>query len=416
MNVSTDESYIQTLFADRIGGAGFGKDTTIYKFEKIKRAKKAAMAAHPDMELIDMGVGEPDEMAFPQVVKTLQEEAGKPENRIYADNGIAEFKIAAAKYLEQNFGVTGIDPVTEINHAIGSKPALAMFPLAFINKGDLLAQTSPGYPVSATHTKYLGGDVLNLPLEEKNGFLPDLDLISDEDRQRMKILYINYPNNPTGAQASVAFYEKVIRFASDNGVVVLQDAAYCALTYGAKPLSFLSIDGAKDVGVEMHSLSKAFNMTGWRLAFVAGSALVVNAFATVKDNCDSGQFIAIQKAGITALENPSITDQIKTKYERRMRLLVDCLKNVGFQVKMADGTFYLYVKAPTGLEGGAKFSSGEDFSQWLIKEKLISTVPWDDAGAYIRFSVTFSAKGEDEEKKIIAEMGRRLGDIKLIFD
>ena len=166
----TTESYIQSLFADRIGGTGFGKDTTIYKFEKIKRAKKAAMEANPDVALIDMGVGEPDEMAFPQVVTTLQEEAAKPENRGYADNGIPEFKEAAARYMKNVFGVEGIDPTTEVNHAIGSKPALAMFPLAFINPGDLMAQTVPGYPVTATHTKYLGGEVINLPLLAKNGF------------------------------------------------------------------------------------------------------------------------------------------------------------------------------------------------------------------------------------------------------
>ncbi|VAX22862.1 L,L-diaminopimelate aminotransferase, methanococcal, partial [hydrothermal vent metagenome] len=269
MTMTVEESYIQNTFAERIGGNKFGKDTTIYKFEKIKRAKRAAMEANPGVELIDMGVGEPDEMAFPQVVKTLQAETEKPENRGYADNGIQDFKIAAAGYLDRVFGVKGIDPVTEVNHAIGSKPALAMFPLAFVNPGDMIAQTVPGYPVTATHTKYIGGEVLDLPLTADNGFLPDLDLISDEHKEKLKLLYINYPNNPTGAQATPEFYDKVVRFANDNNVVVIQDAAYSALTYGSKPYSFLSVDGAKDVGVEIHSLSKAYNMTGWRMAFVA---------------------------------------------------------------------------------------------------------------------------------------------------
>jgi LL-diaminopimelate aminotransferase len=413
--MTTKESYIQGAFAERIGGDRFGKDTTIYKFEKIKRAKKAAMDNNPGVELIDMGVGEPDEMADTKVVTTLQSEAVKPENRGYADNGGPEFKEAAANYLKQVFGVEGIDPDTEVNHSIGAKPALAMIPLAFINQGDLMAQTIPGYPVMATHTKYLGGEVLNLPLTQESGFLPDLDSISDKDAKRLKLLYINYPNNPTGAQATPAFYDKVVKFASDNEVVVIQDAAYAALTYGQKPYSFLSVDGAKDVGIEIHSLSKAYNMTGWRLAFVAGNALLVNAFASVKDNYDSGQFIAIQKAGVTALENPSITEKTVAKYERRLTLLVEALNKVGFKATKPAGTFYLYVKAPTGIDDGTTFSSGEDFSQWMIKEKLISTVPWDDAGNFVRFSVTFAAKGEADEKRVMDEIAKRLEGHKFLF-
>ncbi|MBF0170184.1 MAG: LL-diaminopimelate aminotransferase [Nitrospinae bacterium] len=415
MTTATNESYIQNLFAERIGGSRFGKDTTIYKFEKIKRAKRAAMADNPGVELIDMGVGEPDEMAFPEVVKRLQDEAARPENRGYADNGIPEFKEAAARYLKNVFGVEGIDPVTEVNHAIGSKPALAMMPLAFINPGDAMAQTIPGYPVTATHTKYLGGQVVNLPITRENGFLPDLGLITDEQKAKLKLLYLNYPNNPTGAQATPAFYEKVVRFAADNNVVVIQDAPYAALTYGSKPLSFLSIDGAKEVGVEIHSLSKSYNMTGWRIAFVAGNALVVNAYATVKDNYDSGQFIAIQKAGITAMDNPWITEKITAKYERRMKMLVAALNKGGFDATMSAGSFFLYTKAPKAVEGGPSFANAEEFSQWLIKEKLISTVPWDDAGAYVRFSVTFSAKDEADERRVMEEIGRRLTGLKLVF-
>ncbi|MDH5638492.1 MAG: LL-diaminopimelate aminotransferase, partial [Nitrospinota bacterium] len=373
------------------------------------------MDANPDVELIDMGVGEPDEMAFPDVVASLAAEAAKPENRGYADNGVAEFKETAVRYLDRVFGVKGIDSVTEVNHAIGAKPALAMLPLAFINPGDILAQTVPGYPVCATHTRYIGGEVLNLPLTQEKGFLPDLDAIPEEKRAKLKMLYINYPNNPTGAQATPEFYDKVIRFANDNKVVVIQDAAYAALTYSGSPMSFLSVDGAKDVGIEIHSLSKSHNMTGWRLAFVAGNKLLVNAFASVKDNIDSGQFIAIQKAGITALEDVGIPKKIGAKYGRRLTLLVDALNSAGMQAKVPAGTFYLYVKAPKGVEGGPSFASGEDFSQWLIKEKLISTVPWDDAGAFVRFSVTFSAKGEQEEKRVMGEIGKRLAGAKFIF-
>ncbi|MBI5233420.1 MAG: aminotransferase class I/II-fold pyridoxal phosphate-dependent enzyme, partial [Deltaproteobacteria bacterium] len=169
--------FIQTLFADRIGGAGFGKETTIYKFEKIKRAKAAAKKAHPAMELLDFGVGEPDEMAFPMVVEALKIECAKPENRGYADNGIAELKEAAVKYLSRVYGVGALDPVKEVVHSIGSKPALAMIPDAFINPEDVVLMPEPGYPVIATHTEWNYGRTVRLPLIEENGFLPDLDAI-----------------------------------------------------------------------------------------------------------------------------------------------------------------------------------------------------------------------------------------------
>ncbi|HEX9860178.1 MAG TPA: LL-diaminopimelate aminotransferase [Nitrospirota bacterium] len=409
------DTYIQRLFAERIGGSRFGKDTTIYKFEKIKRAKRAALAANPGVEIIDLGVGEPDEMAFPGVVKTLQAEAAKPENRGYADNGIQEFKDAAASYMGRVFGVKGIDPETEVIHSIGSKPALAMLPYAFINPGDVTLATVPGYPVICTHTKYAGGEVRHLPLLEENGFFPRLDKVPAAIKKRAKLLYINYPNNPTGASATVKFFREVIEFARENKVVVVQDAAYAGLAYNGKPLSFLSVPGAKEVGVEVHSLSKAYNMTGWRLAFVTGNERVVAAFANIKDNVDSGQFKAIQKAGIHALEHPEITDAITAKYKRRLAGLVKVLKEAGFKAKLPGGTFYLYMRAPKGLKGGPQFKSAEEFSQYLIKEKLISTVPWDDAGAYVRMSATFESKGVKDEARVLAEVGRRLADLNPVF-
>ncbi|MDA8100336.1 MAG: LL-diaminopimelate aminotransferase [Nitrospiraceae bacterium] len=409
------ESYIQSLFADRIGGSMFGKDTKIYKFEKIKRAKRAAMAAHPGVELIDLGVGEPDEMAFPLVVKKLQAEAAKPANRGYADNGIQEFKDAAVDYLKKVYGVKGLDPQTEVLHGIGSKPVLAMLPAVFINPGDVTLMTAPGYPVMATHTRWYGGSVHILPLTEKNGFLPDLSAIPAAVRKKAKLLYLNYPNNPTGAGATRAFFEKVVKFAKANNIIVVHDAAYAALMYGSKPLSFLSVPGAKDVGVEIHSLSKAYNMTGWRLAFVAGNARVVAGYGMVKDNYDSGQFKAIQHAGIAALGHPEITGRIKEKYERRLRSLVATLKGMGFSARMPAGTFYLYVKMPKGIKGGRRFANAEEFSEFLITEKLISTVPWDDAGSYIRFSATFEAKGKADEKRVLAEFKRRMSGLLFEF-
>ncbi len=408
------ESYIQGLFAERIGGAQFGKQEEIYKFEKIKRAKREALKNNPGVELIDLGVGEPDEKAFDVVIKALQEEAERSENRGYADNGIAEFKIAASKYLKNVFGIEGIEPEVEINHAIGCKSALSMLPTAFINPGDITIMTVPGYAVLGTHSRWYGGEVYNVPLKRENGFLPDLGSIPSDILRRAKIFVLNYPNNPTGANANESFYRNMVEFALKNNIVIIQDAAYAALTYDSKPLSMLSVPRAKEVGVEIHSLSKSFNMTGWRIAFVAGNELIVKAFADIKDNYDSGQFIAIQKAAITALEHPEITDKIKEKYERRLRGLVDTLKKIGFKARMPDGTFYLYVEIPRGLKDGRTFESAEDFSQFLIREKLISTVPWDDVGHFVRFSATFEADIK-QENRILNEIELRLSDLNFVF-
>jgi LL-diaminopimelate aminotransferase len=417
--VSVDQyqsTFIQEQFASRFGGANYGKDTNIYKFEKIKRAKAAAKQAFPDVELIDMGVGEPDEMADAGIVAKLAEEAAKPENRGYADNGIPEFKIAAAKYLKNVFSVDGIDADTEVLHTIGAKPALAMLPTVFINPGDVTIMTVPGYPVMGTHTKYLGGEVYSIKLTKENNFLPDIEAIPVDIANRAKLLYLNYPNNPTGAVATVEFFKKVIAWAKKYNVVVVHDAPYAALTYdGVKPFSFLSVPGAKDVGVELHSLSKSFNMTGWRIGFIAGNPLIVKAFGDVKDNSDSGQFIAIQKAAAYGLAHPEITDAISDKYSRRHNMLVAALNEIGFRAEKPKGSFFLYVEAPKGIKGGQRFESAEDFSQYLIREKLISTVPWEEAGKFVRFSVTFIAQGEAEETRVIDEIKRRLTDVQFDF-
>lgn len=409
-------TFFDDKISERLGGKSFGKSTVIYKFELIKRAKAAARLAHPEMKLIDMGVGEPDWPADSKVVKRLAEEAGKPGNRWYADNGIPEFQEAAAQYLNRVYGLSGLIPSDHIVHGIGSKPILAMMPLCFINPGDIFLTTVPGYPVTATYTKYLGGEVYNLPLLESNSFLPDLDSIPPAVLTRAKLLYLNYPNNPTGAVASGDFFKKVVDFAVKNNIVVIHDAAYSALTYdGYKPLSFLSVDGAMEVGLEIHSLSKAFNMTGWRMGFVCGNSKGVQAFATVKDNTDSGQFRAIQKAGIEALNNIDITERTIAKYSRRFNLLVNALNEAGFEARKPKGSFYCYVKAPSSSGNGKTFNSATEFSEFLIRESLISTVPWDDAGKYVRFSVTFEADTEQQEIEVIGEMKRRLKLLNLKF-
>lgn len=408
------DSFIQNLFAERIGGKTFGKENVIYKFEKIKRAKREALEKNPGAEIIDFGVGEPDDMAFPVIRNKMKEEVDNWENRGYSDNGIAEFKDAAARYMKKVFQVD-LDPEHEILHGIGSKPVLAMIPQIFINPGDFTIMTTPGYPVLGTHTNFLGGGIYQLPLLEQNNYLPDLESIPADILKKAKILLLNYPNNPTGACADTVFFQKAIDFARKNKIIIVQDAAYAGLTYGKQPLSFLSLPGAKEVGIEIHSLSKAYNMTGWRLAFVAGNSLIIKGYGTIKDNYDSGQFKAIQKAGVTALENPEITHEIKAKYERRLKKMVATLKKKGFNANMPGGTFYLYVKIPKGTKQGILFNSAEEFSQFLIKTKLISTVPWDDAGNYVRFSSTFVARGEKDEERVLALFEDRLKDLDFVF-
>jgi LL-diaminopimelate aminotransferase len=413
------DPYIQNLFADRIGGKSYGKGTEIYKFEKIKRAKRAALAANPGAELIDMGVGEPDEMAFPECVDALAAAARKPDNRGYADNGADPYKHAAARWMRNVCGVDGIDPATQIVHSIGSKAALSILPACFINPGDVALMTTPGYPVFGTHAKYYGGEVYNLPLLEKNNFLPDLATVPADKLKRAKTLVINYPNNPTGASATPQFFADVVAFAKKHNLIVIHDAAYAALVFEGKPLSFLATPGAIEVGVELHSMSKGFNMTGWRLGFVVGNSLIVKAYADVKDNTDSGQFLAVQEACAYSLDHPEITQKIAAKYSRRMTGLVEVLNKHGLNARKPKGSFFLYVKAPraaTGKDGKrVAFEKAEAFSQWMITEKLISTVPWDDAGAYVRFSVTFVAKDEADERRVLGEIDKRLAGSRFEF-
>jgi LL-diaminopimelate aminotransferase len=358
-------------------------------------------------------------MAFPEVVEKLCVETRRPENRGYADNGDAVLKTAAARYLDRVCGVRGINPETEVMHSIGSKAALSILPATLINPGDYVLMTVPGYPVFGTHAKYLDGRVHNLPLTEENQFLPDLDSVPAEVLKQAKVLVLNYPNNPTGASATPEFFAKAVAFATKHRLVVIHDAAYAALVFEGRPLSFLATPGAMEVGVELHSASKSFNMTGWRCGFVAGNELLVRAYGDVKDNTDSGQFLAIQHAAAHGLDHPDITEKIAVKYSRRMDALVAALTRAGFQARKPKGSFFLYVRAPKAAVGKSgtriEFRSAEEVSQWLITEKLISTVPWDDAGAYLRFSVTFAAKSIADEARIAGAVAERLGDVRFEF-
>lgn len=408
------DPYFQTLFAERIGGANYGKGTEIYKFEKIKRAKRKALADYPTRSLVDFGIGENDSMAPESVRQKMAQEVNVPGNRGYMDNGNANFKEAAARFMSRNFGVK-LDPATEVNHCIGSKPALAMLPACFINPGDVTLMTVPGYPVAGTHTRYYGGTVFRLPLLAENNFYPDFDSIPADIWPKVKMLVINYPNSPTGKTASREFYEKVIKLAKEKSFIVVQDAAHGMLSYDQAPSSFLQVPGAMDVGVEVHSLSKGFDMIGWRIGFVAGNATIVRAFADVKDNSDSGQFGAVQNAAAAALDDDSIPTRIRAKYKRRLEKLVAMLKRCGFKCTMPGGTYFLYTPSPKGTTGGLTFENAEAASQFLITQQSIVTVPWDDAGPFLRFSVTYEAADEAAEDALMATAEERLKVSGLVF-
>jgi LL-diaminopimelate aminotransferase len=408
------DPYFQELFADRIGGVSYGKGNEIYKFEKIKRAKRKALADYPHRSLLDFGIGENDSMANSKVRDQLAVEANRTENRGYADNGVADYKQAAARFMQRQFGVE-LDPSTQVNHCIGSKTALSMLPACFINPGDITMMTVPGYPVAGTHTKYYGGTVQRLPLLPENSFYPDLDSISDEIWERTKMLVLNYPNSPTGQVATRDFYEKVIDLAKEKKFVVVQDAAHILLTFRGEPLSFLQVPGAMDVGVEVHSMSKGFDMIGWRIGWVCGNTKIVQAFADVKDNCDSGQFSAIQRAAIVGLDDPEIPKQINRKYKRRLEKLVRTLQECGFQCEVPGGSYFLYTKAPQGVVGGPQFRNAEEASQYFITQHSMVTVPWDDAGPHLRFSVTYEAADEAAEDALMVETKKRIGAIPLQF-
>jgi LL-diaminopimelate aminotransferase len=407
------DPWFQDRFAARIGGAQFGKGNEIYKFELIKRAKRKALADHPERRMLDFGIGENDEMAPAVVREAMRREIDRPENRGYADNGIAVYKEAAAAFMGREFGVV-LDPVTEINHCIGSKTALAMLPAAFIDPGDITLMTVPGYPVAGTATRWFGGTVHRLPLLPENSFFPDLDTIPPAVLERSKLLVLCYPNSPTGRAATRDFYSRVVEFAHRHRIVVVQDAAHIMLSYDAEPLSFLSVDGAKEVGVEVHSMSKGFHMIGWRLGWVCGHERLVRAFADVKDNCDSGQFMAIQKAAVAALTDPAIPQAVRAKYRRRLEKLVAVLRQVGFDCRMPGGTYFLYTKSPRGA-GDRAFATAQDASQFLIHDLSVSTVPWDDCGAHLRFSVTYEAADEVAEDELMAETLSRLSRARLTF-
>lgn len=426
----------QSVFAKRIGGESFGKDTTEYKFAKIKRGKREFRAANPDVELLDFSIGEHDGMAPAEVQGKLRTEVGNWENRGYADNGIEEFQIEAAGYLNRTFGLslpTDKSAAKNIIHSIGGKGALSILPTAFVDAGDAVVMTIPGYPVFGTHSEYLGGKQLKLPLTRANNFQPSLkDLegmvraFNSKGEGRVKAICFNFPNNPTGVDVDKEFWKRTVDLAHRYNFVIVHDAAYAGWKFdGTSPTGVLQVDGGMDCGLQVHSMSKISNMIGYRMGFVAGGEKLIAAYGNVKDNTDSGQFAAIQKAAAVALQRPEFTNFIATKYQRRLTELIGVLNKHGFEASMPAGTFYLYTRSPTHTGGmdGKTFGNAEEASQYLLKSG-ISTVPWDDAGAHLRWAATYiSEKGGSKDlsgsaladKRVMAELDSRLAKLSLGF-
>ena len=319
-----------------------------YLFAEIDKKKKAALAAGRD--IINLGVGDPDKPTPTPIIQSLQHHVENPSFHQYAlDQGAPELRASIAAFCKKRYGFD-LDPSTEILPLIGSKEGIAHFPLAVLNPGDISLVPDPCYPVYRSSSWFAGADVYTMPLEPSHGFRPDLDAIPGDVYARARLMFLNYPNNPTGGTADLAFYEKVVGLAQAHDLVVAQDAAYNEMYFDQPPPSILQVPGAKDCTVEFHSLSKTFNMTGWRVGFAIGGAPLIAALAQVKANTDSGIFTAIQHAAKTALDDyDTITPPLRAMYKDRRDAFVAGLRKIGWKVEPAEATFYVWIPCPAGL-------------------------------------------------------------------
>ncbi len=358
-----------------------------YLFAEIDKKKKAALAAGRD--IINLGVGDPDRPTPSAIVKSLQKHVENPAFHQYAlDQGAPELRASIAAFCKRRYGLD-LDPNSEILPLIGSKEGLAHFPIAVLNPGDVSLVPNPCYPVYRSASMFAGAEVFTLPLESKRGFRPDLDAIPSDVLSRAKLLFLNYPNNPTGAVADIEFYRHVVARAQRSGFIVAQDAAYNEMYYegATPPPSILQVPGAKDVAVEFHSLSKTFNMTGWRVGFAIGGAPMIAALAQVKSNTDSGIFTAIQHAAVTALDHyDELTTPIRTLYQTRRDAFTAALHKIGWTGVVApDATFYMWIPCPAGI-------SSTELCGRLLDEANVVTTPGigfgNHAEGYIRAALT----------------------------
>jgi len=321
-----------------------------YLFVEIDRARRRAIAAGRDV--INFGVGDPDRPTFGFIVEAMRKAVGDPANHRYPfDEGVPKFRAAAAAFMKSRYGVE-LDPTREIITCIGAKEVIAHLPLAVVNPGEVVLVPRPGYPVYNAAAVFAGAEPAYLALTAENGWLPNLEAIDQAAAARAKMIYVNYPNNPTAAVADLAWYEKLIAWGRKHNVMVAADAAYSEVYYDSPPPSVLQAPGAREVAVEFHSLSKTFNMTGWRIGWVAGNAEIVAALAAVKGNVDSGQFNAIQWAGVAALQGYD-RDEVRRQreiYRQRRDVLCDGLAKLGYGVSRPAATFYVWARCPEGVD------------------------------------------------------------------
>jgi LL-diaminopimelate aminotransferase len=355
-----------------------------YLFAEIDRKKKAAIAAGRDV--INLGVGDPDRPTPRPIIESLQANVENPAFHQYAlDQGSPELRRSIADFMRRRYGVA-VDPETEILPLIGSKEGIAHFPMAVLNPGDISLVPDPCYPVYRSSTWFAGGEVYTMPLEARLGFRPDFAAIPHDVWSLARLLFLNYPNNPTGATADLPFFEGVVDLARTHGLVVAQDAAYNEMYFGEPPPSILQVDGAKDVAIEFHSLSKTFNMTGWRVGFAVGGAPMIAALGQLKANTDSGIFTAIQHAGKTALDQyEAITPPLRAMYVERRDAFVGGLREIGWEVPSPQATFYVWIPCPEGI-------SSLELSGRLLEEADVVTTPGvgfgKSAEGYIRATLT----------------------------
>ena len=370
-----------------------------YLFKEIDR-KKAEVAAR-GVDIIDLGVGDPDLPTPPHIIEALKMAADDPANHRYPSySGMNDFKETVGQWYHERFGVD-LDPGSEVVSLIGSKEGIAHFPLAFIDPGDVALVPSPAYPVYHIATLFAGGESFFMPLLGENDFLPDLDAIPAEIASRARIMFINYPNNPTSAVADVAFFNRVIEYAQTHKIVVCHDAAYTEMAFdGYRPPSFLQVDGAKAVGLEFHSLSKTYNMTGWRIGFAVGNRAAVEGLGAIKSNIDSGVFQAVQMAGIAALRgDQSCVGEMARVYAGRRDIMVKGLEDAGFAVDSPRATFYLWVRVPEGY-------TSTQLATRLLEEAGLVVTPGNGFGGpgegYFRIALT-------QKRESLMEAIERLG-------
>jgi LL-diaminopimelate aminotransferase len=361
------------------------KNLPPYLFAQIDKKKREKLSQ--GIDIIDLGVGDPDIPTPEPIVKAMQKAVEKPEHHRYPSyEGMLSFRSAVADFYKRRFGVS-LDPHKEILALIGSKEGIAHFPLAFINPGDVVLCPDPAYPVYKIGTIFAGGVPYTLPLKEEHHFLPDFKSVPGEVLRKAKLIWVNYPNNPTSAVATESFYRELIQWAKEHNIIVASDLAYSEIYFGEeKPISILQIEGAKDIAIEFHSLSKTYNMTGWRIGMAVGNEELISGLGKVKTNVDSGQFQAIQEAAITALNLPeSEVQKIRDIYKQRREVMVKALESIGLEVYNSSATFYLWVKVPKG------FTSAE-FVSLLLDQCGIVCTPGNGFGdygeGYFRISLT----------------------------